>query len=66
MKFLSLQHIAIEDPGTFKDFLLEDGHSLTTIQLDEGDALPSNLNEFDAMLCMGGPMDTIWNKNILG
>ena len=58
MKFLSLQHIAIEDPGTFKDFLLEDGHSLTTIQLDEGDALPSNLDEFDAMLCMGGPMDT--------
>ena len=58
MKFLSLQHIAIEDPGTFKDFLLEDGHSLTTIQLDEGDAIPSNLNEFDAMLCMGGPMDT--------
>ena len=58
MKFLSLQHIAIEDPGTFKDFLLEDGHSLTTIQLDEGDSIPSNLDEFDAMLCMGGPMDT--------
>ena len=58
MKFLSLQHIAIEDPGTFKDFLLDDGHSLTTIQLDEGDAIPSNLDEFDAMLCMGGPMDT--------
>jgi len=58
LKFLSLQHIAIEDPGTFKDFLLEDGHTLTTIQLDEGDTIPSNLNEFDAMLCMGGPMDT--------
>ena len=58
MKFLSLQHIAIEDPGTFKDFLLDDGHSLTTIQLDEGENIPSNLDEFDAMLCMGGPMDT--------
>ena len=62
MKFLSLQHIAIEDPGTFKDFLLEDGHTLTTIQLDEGDTIPSNLNEFDAMLCMGGPMDTHMEK----
>jgi GMP synthase-like glutamine amidotransferase len=62
LKFLSLQHIAIEDPGTFKDFLLEDGHTLTTIQLDEGDTLPSNLNEFDAMLCMGGPMDTHMEK----
>ena len=66
MKFLSLQHIAIEDPGTFKDFLLKDGHSLTTIQLDEGDTIPSNLDEFDAMLCMGGPMDTHMEKNILG
>ena len=58
MKIISLQHIAIEDPGTFKDFLLADGHELTTIQLDEGENIPSNLNEFDAMLCMGGPMDT--------
>jgi GMP synthase-like glutamine amidotransferase len=62
LKFLSLQHIAIEDPGTFKDFLLEDGHTLTTIQLDEGDTIPSNLNEFDAILCMGGPMDTHMEK----
>ena len=62
MKFLSLQHIAIEDPGTFKDFLLADGHTLTTIQLDEGDTIPSNLNEFDAMLCMGGPMDTFMEQ----
>ena len=58
MKIISLQHIAIEDPGTFKDFLLADGHELTTIQLDERENIPSNLDEFDAMLCMGGPMDT--------
>jgi GMP synthase-like glutamine amidotransferase len=58
MKFISLQHINIEDPGTFKDYLLEDGHEITTIQLDEGDSVPKNLDEFDAMLCMGGPMDT--------
>ena len=64
MKFLSLQHIAIEDPGTFKDFLLADGHTLTTIQLDEGDTIPSNLNEFDAMLCMGGPMDTFMEQEL--
>ena len=62
MKILSLQHIAIEDPGTFKDFLLADGLELTTVQLDEGDTIPQNLNEFDAMLCMGGPMDTFMEK----
>ena len=63
MKIISLQHIAIEDPGTFKDFLLSDGHHLTTIQLDEGDPIPSNLDEFDAMLCMGGPMDTFMEND---
>ena len=63
MKIISLQHIAIEDPGTFKDFLLADGHELTTIQLDEGDKIPSDLDEFDAMLCMGGPMDTFMEND---
>ena len=58
MKFLSLQHIDIEDPGTFKDYLLADGHEITTIQLDQGDMIPTNLDSYDAMLCMGGPMDT--------
>ena len=62
MKIISLQHIAIEDPGTFKDFLIKDGHKLTTIELDEGDKLPKNLDEFDSMLCMGGPMDTFMEK----
>jgi GMP synthase-like glutamine amidotransferase len=58
MKFVSLQHIDIEDPGTFKDYLLADGHEITTIQLDQGDMIPTNLDSYDAMLCMGGPMDT--------
>ena len=58
MKFLSLQHIDIEDPGTFKDYLLADGHEITTIQLDQGDLIPTNLDSYDAMHCMGGPMDT--------
>ena len=58
MNFLSLQHIAIEDPGYIKDLLLSDGHNLTTIQLDEGDKIPANLDSFDVMFSMGGPMDT--------
>jgi len=62
LNILSLQHIKIEDPGTFKDYLLEDGHKITAIQLDEGDSIPKNLEEFDAMLCMGGPMDTHMEK----
>ena len=28
------------------------------IRLDKGEKIPSNLNAFDGMLCLGGPMDT--------
>ena len=62
MKAIVLQHIKIEDPGYIKDLMLADGWNLTTIELDEGVKIPKNLNEFDAMLCMGGPMDTWMEK----
>ena len=38
--------------------MLADNFKLTTIELDEGDKIPKDLNQFDAMFCMGGPMDT--------
>ena len=38
--------------------MLVDGVNLTTIELDEGEKIPNDLNKFDAMFCMGGPMDT--------
>ena len=58
MEVIVLQHIKIEDPGYIKDLMLKDGDNLTTIELDEGEKIPENLNKFDAMFCMGGPMDT--------
>ena len=58
MEVLVLQHIKIEDPGYIKDLMLADGVNLTTIELDEGEKIPNDLNQFDAMFCMGGPMDT--------
>ncbi|MCH9704870.1 MAG: type 1 glutamine amidotransferase [Proteobacteria bacterium] len=58
MKILVLQHIAIEDPGTLKDLMLADNFELVTIELDQGEKIPENLDDFDGMLCMGGPMDT--------
>ena len=58
MEAIVLQHIKIEDPGYIKDLMLADGWKLTTIELDEGNKIPNNLNQFDAMFCMGGPMDT--------
>ena len=58
MEVIILQHIKIEDPGYIKDLMLSENCKLTTIELDEGEKIPENLNKFDAMFCMGGPMDT--------
>ena len=58
MEVIVLQHIKVEDPGHIKDLMLADGVNLTTIELDEGEKIPNDLSKFDAMFCMGGPMDT--------
>ena len=58
MEIIIFQHIKIEDPGYIKDLMLADGSNLTTIELDEGEKIPNDLSKFDAMFCMGGPMDT--------
>ena len=63
MKVIVLQHIKIEDPGYIKDLMIIDGAKLTTIELDEGEKIPNNLSTFDAMFCMGGPMDTWMEKD---
>ena len=62
MRILVLQHIKIEDPGYIKDLMIKDGVELTTIELDEGEKIPTDLSKFDAMFCMGGPMDTWMEK----
>ncbi len=58
MKIIVLQHIACETPGFIKDLMIKDGVDITTIQLDEGGIIPDNLNNYDGMFSMGGPMDT--------
>ena len=44
MEAIVLQHIKIEDPGYIKDLMLADGWKLTTIELDQGDKIPNDLN----------------------
>ena len=63
MKILVLQHIKIEDPGFIKDLMIDDGFKITTVELDEGEKIPKDLSKFDAMFCMGGPMDTWMEKD---
>ena len=61
MKFLILQHIAIEHPGIFRKFIQRDNIETHTIELDQGDTIPDT-RPYDAMIVMGGPMDT-WQEN---
>ena len=63
MEVIVLQHIKIEDPGYIKDLMIADSVKLTTIELDEGDRIPNDITKFDAMFCMGGPMDTWMEKD---
>ena len=60
MKFLVLQHIPIEHPGIFIDFMKKDNIEIHTVELDEGETIP-DLKSYDAMIVMGGPMDT-WQE----
>ncbi|MFD0986086.1 type 1 glutamine amidotransferase [Methyloligella solikamskensis] len=61
MKVLVLQHLEIEHPGIFLDFFAEDGIEVTTVELDEGEAIP-DLEPFDFMVVMGGPQD-VWQED---
>jgi GMP synthase-like glutamine amidotransferase len=60
MKFLVLQHINIEHPGIFLKFMKQDNVQIDTVELDENENIP-NLDKYDAMVVMGGPMDT-WQE----
>lgn len=60
MKLLVLQHERVEHPGSFRDYLKEDGHSWDAVQLDEGEPLPS-LDGYDGLWVLGGPMD-VWQE----
>ncbi len=62
MRILVFQHLDIEHPGIFLEFLKEDGVRWDTVELDEGEPIPP-LNGYDALWVMGGPMD-VWEEDL--
>ncbi|MGI9304869.1 MAG: type 1 glutamine amidotransferase [Gammaproteobacteria bacterium] len=60
-RILVFQHIAIEHPGIFRDFLDEDGIEWDAIELDKGEPIPA-LDQYDALWVFGGPMD-VWEED---
>ena len=58
LKIIILQHTPLVTPGYFTKLMNEDLVETTIIRLDEGEKIPVNLDIFDGMICLGGPMDT--------
>ena len=61
-KVLVFQHIPVEHPGVFRDFLHEDGVEWRAVELDAGEPIP-DLGGYDALWVMGGPMD-VWEDDL--
>lgn len=60
MKILVLQHVDVEHPGIFRDFLTADGLTWDAVELDRGEAIP-DVSAYDLMIVMGGPQD-VWQE----
>ena len=63
-QFLVFQHIDVEHPGIFRDFMREEGVRWDTVELDQGEAMP-DVSNYDALIVMGGPMD-VWEEDAHG
>ena len=57
-KVIFLQNNTFVTSWYFSQLMEEDLVETKIIRLDKGEKIPSNLNAFDGMLCLGGPMDT--------
>ena len=60
-RFLVFQHIDVEHPGIFRDFMQKQGITWDTVELDQGASIP-DLSAYDALIVMGGPMD-VWEED---
>lgn len=60
VRILVLQHIPVEHPGIFRQFLAQDGVAWDAVELDAGEPIP-DLGGYAALWVMGGPMD-VWEE----
>jgi GMP synthase-like glutamine amidotransferase len=56
-RILFVKHIDIEGPGTLGDFFKRYGYQEITVDLGAGDDLPEDIDRFDAVVVLGGPMN---------
>ena len=62
MRILVFQHVPVEHPGAFCQLWREKGDEWCTVELDAGEIIP-DLNDFDLLVAMGGPMD-VWQEDL--
>jgi GMP synthase-like glutamine amidotransferase len=61
LRILVFQHVDVEHPAIFRDFLAEDGIAWDAVELDADESIPP-LDGYDQLWVMGGPMDA-WEED---
>ena len=54
---LFIKHVEIEGPETLGAYFEKQGFVLSVVNLHQGDQLPADLNDIDAVVSLGGPMN---------
>lgn len=54
---LIIKHIGMEGPESLGRFFEDKGFSLLTVNLHEGEGLPGDLSQLEAVVSLGGPMN---------
>jgi GMP synthase-like glutamine amidotransferase len=62
MRILVFQHVPVEHPGVFRELWRDNGDEWCAVELDAGQTVP-DLNDFDLLVAMGGPMD-VWQEDL--
>ena len=57
-----LKHLGIEGPGTMGDSFENAGFKIKIIDLGAGESLPSSLDDIEAVVALGGPMNVYEEK----
>ncbi|MDD5450121.1 MAG: type 1 glutamine amidotransferase [Candidatus Omnitrophica bacterium] len=54
---LIIKHVENEGPGTIEEFFKNTSWNFKTIELSKGEELPKTLEDIEAVISMGGPMN---------
>ncbi len=61
-QILIIKHIDIEGPGSIEKFFQNTAWSLRTVDLSKGESLPESLEDIEAIVSLGGPMN-VYEEN---